>query len=102
MPRCEALGDVRADEAGATGEKDAHVWAGVLDRARRNFLRLSRRHIHEYRARLDDVRERCARCPRDASPIGAARNGAQNTNVDAAGRETDYSFGGNLGELPVF
>ena len=75
---------------------------GRLNRARLDFRRLSRPHAREYRARLEGVRECCARCPRDAAPFDATRTGAQKTNGGSAGRESDYSFGGNLGELPVF
>ena len=43
MPRREALGDVRADEAGATGEKDAHATrARRVARARSRARRASR------------------------------------------------------------
>ena len=54
MPRREALGDVRADEASATGEKDAHaggrassierveIFADYLDDVLTNTARASR------------------------------------------------------------
>ena len=77
MPRREALGDVRADEAGATGEKDAHaggrassierveIFADYLD----DMLTNTARALRTFASAARDVHA----TPRLVAPLAPAR-----------------------------
>ena len=90
MPRREALGDVRADEAGATGEKDAHAGGRASRSSASRFSEIISTTCSRIpRAPRGRSMTTLTRSRRDASPIGAART--QKTNVGSASGKTDLN-----------